>query len=390
VRERRKIGGLIPTRKRLGRPSLLSLFPEFRPSVFRHAVLERQNGALASLHDAYLHRGLVLYVGAGVSLSLGLPSWPDLIRTLTVRMMSRRVASAIDRLGKSSDEDKWEQLSRLNVEVEKGADSGKPILMMARAVKDDFREQVSAEIARRLYRPVYFRLQRTWESKRRKRQLATPRGRRLARFRREPIPLPTSELLDAIVSLARAQRDVRGLQAIVNYNFDDLLDEKLREQQVKCRTVLSGQDTPPAGTLPCFHVHGLIPSREYVRDPLRVRAKGNFVFSEDEYHAEYADPYRWSNMTQMSLLARYIGLFVGLSMEDPNIRRLIDVTHRQFPDNTNYAILPRKVGLRRSKDSSESVLRNLFEEVETKSFSNIGVQRSLPCRRARKHLLEAW
>jgi hypothetical protein len=44
----------------------------------------------------------------------------------------------------------------------------------------------------------------------------------------------------------------------------------------------------------------------------------------------------------MSLLGRYTGLFVGLSMEDPNIRRLIDVTHRQYPENLNYALLPRK------------------------------------------------
>jgi hypothetical protein len=79
-------------------------------------------------------------------------------------------------------------------------------------------------------------------------------------------------------------------------------------------------------------------------------------------------------MTQMSLLGRYIGLFVGLSMEDPNIRRLIDVTHRQYPDNLNYAVLPRKLPLKDLRDNSESVLKNLFEEVETKSFEKIGVR----------------
>jgi hypothetical protein len=79
-------------------------------------------------------------------------------------------------------------------------------------------------------------------------------------------------------------------------------------------------------------------------------------------------------MTQMSLLGRYTGLFVGLSMEDPNIRRLIDVTHRQYPEISNYAILPRKKSLAKSKDTKQGVLRNLFENVETSSFAKIGVR----------------
>jgi len=76
----------------------------------------------------------------------------------------------------------------------------------------------------------------------------------------------------------------------------------------------------------------------------------------------------------MSLLGRYTGLFVGLSLEDPNIRRLIDVTHRQYPENLNYAILPRKRPLRGVRDNSDAVMKNLFEEVESNSFDRIGVR----------------
>ncbi len=78
-------------------------------------------------------------------------------------------------------------------------------------------------------------------------------------------------------------------------------------------------------------------------------------------------------MTQIGQLGRYTGLLVGLSMEDPNIRRLIDVTHQQYPEVKNYAIIPRKISLKKSKDSKECVLRNLFEEVESQSFEDIGV-----------------
>jgi hypothetical protein len=105
-----------------------------------------------------------------------------------------------------------------------------------------------------------------------------------------------------------------------------------------------------------------------------AKGQGNFVFSEDEYHAEYSDPYRWSNMTQMSLLGRYTGLFVGLSLEDPNIRRLIDVTHQQYPENINYAVLPRKQRLDQQRDNNDAVMLNLFEAVETNSLERIGVR----------------
>jgi SIR2-like domain len=351
--------------------SLLTLFPDFRPRKFCGASVARKESFIQELRDLYLHQGLVLYIGAGVSLSLGLPSWAELIRSLGVTMMGRRVESAIDTLGKLSDDEKWNVFFRLQSQVAEKTDSNRPILMMARAIKDALGENLSGAIAKSLYRPVRGWLRRRWAPfpARREAMRAHYTSKRFG----NASPLPSSELLDAIVSLARAERDVRGVQAIVNYNFDDLLDEKLREQHVKCRTVLSGRDSVPQGTLPCYHVHGLISSRDLGRTG-KAKTQGNFVFSEDEYHAEYSDPYRWSNMTQMSLLGRHTGLFVGLSLEDPNIRRLIDVTHRQYPENLNYAILPRKLPATGARDNSDSVMRNLFEEVESKSFEKIGVK----------------
>src|SRR6185436_18817278 len=103
---------------------------------------------------------------------------------------------------------------------------------------------------------------------------------------------------------------------------------------------LSGQKPARDASLPCYHVHGVLPFRRLhdlkVEEGLDAEARaaalvrirpiiGNFVFSEDEYHTEYSDPYRWSNMTMINQLGRFSGLFVGLSLHDPNLRRLIDV-----------------------------------------------------------------
>jgi hypothetical protein len=164
--------------------------------------------------------------------------------------------------------------------------------------------------------------------------------------------------------------------SFVGEPYDDLVDEKLGEEHVRCMTVRSGKDKIPAGTLPCYHVHGVIPSKPFLQPLMRPTPIniGNFVFSEDEYHAEYADAYKWSNLTQIGLLGKYTGLFIGLSLEDPNIRRLLDATHKQYPDNVNFAILPRKNGSNSGHDSKKRILGKLFEEVESKSFEKIGIK----------------
>ena len=227
----------------------------------------------------------------------------------------------------------------------------KPILMMARTIKDELKEKLADAIVRHLY----------WG-------YATEHyGEKV---------LPSSRFVDALVTLARPEREVTGVRAIVNYNFDDLLDKKLSEQKVRCMTVVSGEQRVPTGTLPCYHVHGVLGYRGWKWFGSAKAAQEqtkHLVFSEDEYHVEYSDPYRWSNMTQMNFLGTSCGLFVGLSLEDPNMRRLIDVTHAQYPEIKNYAILTRDRSLKRSSDSETGVLRNLFEDVESRSLEKIGV-----------------
>jgi len=347
---------------------LRSLFPELRKAAYSTKESERQKALLDELKLAYQHKGLVVYIGAGVSRSMGLPSWPELTRILTVRMMTRRVESAISLLGGLSDEQRWRFLESVSEELDSQEIEPKPILMVARSIKDQMGSELPRAIASLLYRRIAFRYrqrQRLAKSKSHSGQLQPP--------------VPPSPLVDAMVALARAERDARGVQAIINYNYDDLLEETLRHQNVRCTTVLSGSQRVPDGSLPSYHVHGLISLKDYVDYQYSSRskpmqAKGNFVFSEDEYHSEYSDPYKWSNMTQISHLGRFIGLFVGLSMQDPNLRRLIDVTHKQYPENDNFAILPRPISLASSRDSKQTVLRNMFEEVESHSFGRIGVK----------------
>jgi len=338
-----------------------------------------QEANLASAREAYVRRGLVLYLGAGVSSSIGLPTWWSLIQSLTITMMTEQVDSSLAELRKLTPERIAQTKLRIQEEVQDGAGADRSILILARSIKNHFGARLPFEVAQAVYRPLL----RSGDS-----FLHV-----LTHGARQEIgtyaPIRQSQLFKAIVSLARAQRDVSGVQAVVNLNYDDLIEEWMREAGIRCDTLLSGQRPVRDASLPCYHVHGVLPFHKIhdlkVDENLdaggraaalaRIRPFiGNFVFSEDEYHTEYSDPYRWSNMTMINQLGRCSGLFVGLSLQDPNLRRLIDVTHRQYPDITNYAILTRKTPRKGTSRSRQSTLQDLFEKVETDSFRDIGVR----------------
>ena len=298
-----------------------------------------------------------------------------MIRSLTVTMMSERVDEALGTQRNLSDEQRARGKLQIQEEVMEGAGADKSILMMARSIKTFFEERLAYEVAQSLYRPL---LKSAANSFRLISMLLRNEKHELGSLRRFQ-NIERSPLFRAIVQLARAQRDVRGVQAIVNFNYDDLIEEWMRENGIRCDTLLSGHEAVRDSSLPCYHVHGVLPFRKLNEmkgtDGLALKPiVGNFVFSEDEYHTEYSDPYRWSNMTMINQLGRYSGLFIGVSLLDPNLRRLIDVTHRQYPDIVNYALLTRKTPRGSGPDAKQSILQDLFEKVETESFANIGVQ----------------
>jgi len=346
------------------------LFPAYSRANYDAQARARRDQLIEEVRQAYLGEGLALYVGAGASMSLNLPSWNELINSLTIAMMSRRVTSAAQTLQTLSDQERAAALNALLIAVKEQKASPKPILMMARALKDQFGEELPQQVAAHLYGRLSLGgdflswVKRLFSSK-------EPRSTQPARS----FQLPSSALLDALVALIRPQRNVVGVQAIINYNYDDILEERLRRDSVPCLTVLSGKQKLGRGKIPSYHVHGALPIGQYFGasgKPKKID-NGNFVFSEDEYHSEYADPYRWSNLTQIGLLGRHKGLFVGLSMQDPNLRRLIDVTHRQYPEIWNYAILQRAPKTP-TDDSKSIILKNLAEYVEEDSFQKIGVK----------------
>lgn len=142
-----------------------------------------------------------------------------------------------------------------------------------------------------------------------------------------------SALVLSIVRLADPAVGVGGLESIVTTNFDSILEYAFKIYRINYRAIYKAGMPLEHGELPIYHVHGYLPKARTVAD-------AELVFSEDEYHTQFIEPYKWSNLTILHKLMENSCLFVGHSLTDPNIRRLLDITKRNVPSKDNrHAII---------------------------------------------------
>ncbi len=152
------------------------------------------------------------------------------------------------------------------------------------------------------------------------------------------------QALNAITDIIRQDRTPGGrwsIEAVITYNYDDLLEQMLQRKGVAQRPIYN-DNRAEYGYLPIYHVHGIIP---------QGRGTGNVeptpVLGEDEYHELYKEAYHWANVEQIHALSRCCCIFVGLSLTDPNLRRLLDIVRMMNPGSTaekprHYAFLYRR------------------------------------------------
>lgn len=148
-------------------------------------------------------------------------------------------------------------------------------------------------------------------------------------------PKPTSKLYKAIVEAIKTNK----VEQVITFNYDDLVETALINEKIPVHSIFdrshySGSD------FPVYHVHGMIPqTREIESTP---------VLSEKEYHTLYKESFHWSNVVQLQALSSTTCFFVGLSMNDPNLRRLLDISRYGVNRDSatdrpcHYALLERK------------------------------------------------
>ena len=249
-----------------------SIAPEIRPPI-------------EEIREAYRHGNLTLYLGAGVSKDNGLPNWAELVLTMYFTATERG----------------WKQRWRAY-----------PNYLYAIAEWQLQRRTEPPEITAQKVR-LYYRNPKKFLSDLHKSLYGGGYFYRFAEQVRQ-----VNAVLNSVAQLCRLTRGKDfGIQAVVTYNYDNLLE--LATKGSACEFVPVWKSSAPLkeSARPIFHVHGYIPAEGNVPDP------DSIVFTEAQYHAAANDPYSWSNLCQIQCMSSSIGLMVGLSLTDSNMRRLL-------------------------------------------------------------------
>lgn len=239
---------------------------------------------LHALVDTYLKEGVSLVLGAGVSASCGAPSWTELL--LRLHAANAKVAGV--------------DLSKISSVYAESVSFDGPLIsarLAASGMDDD-----SDAFKDLLRKEIYGRL-----------------------------AMPRSGLVKELARLAQACEGHSGVRGIVTYNYDTLIEEEF-EELGRHYVRLDRNDRGCGHGIQVRHVHGFLGRSKIANEWV--------VLTERAYHKEYAVPFSWSNVVQLNAFRESSCAFVGLSMTDPNLRRLLEAAkHTASPKH--YCFLRR-------------------------------------------------
>lgn len=184
----------------------------------------------------------------------------------------------------------------------------------------------------------------------------------------------SSKLLEEIGQMCIPNRGKIGIQAIVNYNFDDLIEKTLNKLRIPFHSIYGEGINASSTEIGIYHVHGFLPQS---KDQYEDLGKSLLVFSEEGYHKLMVEPYHWANITQLNYMINNTCVFIGLSMTDPNMRRLLEIAAQKRDDINeeckHYAIMKRF----KITNTKSSKAINKFESVndllQEAFFKELGV-----------------
>ena len=289
----------------IGRNALVHNLP-------KSTTISRQQ-AIRNINDSYQKEKLVLVLGAGVSLEFGVPSWGLLLQNLMVHTIK-------------------EENNVSNVLSKLFNDIFTPNPLIAGRYLQDYFENNDSSFESMVRDVLYSTIDKEKDS----------------------------ELLSEIVRICVAPGKSPNLDSIITYNFDDILEYKLREtgMEIPYKSVFGVGIEIKNGELPIYHVHGYLPESEKLNDSHKI------TFGENNYHQQYSDIYSWNNIVQINKFRENTCVFIGSSLTDPNIRRLLDIALKQKGNKRKHHYIFKK------KIDNKSISEKLKKILNTPEILN--------------------
>ena len=248
------------------------------------------------LGETYAQDGIVLALGAGISVGSHLPSWRDLLQ----RLVSIHLDTGVSNL--------FADLQNNGLSL--------PAIASLLEENSSGRSEFIVRVRESLYRDFPYFPEGVTKSNR----------RRFVQYIQE-----TNPTLRSIASLCaipnengRSYEANKRIHGIVTFNLDALLQAYIyaRYEQRLLRTIERPSASRRSGKINIYHVHGFLRFDTKAGDPSK-EAPDAAILTEQDYFDFFNEPTSLFNYTFLYLLREFSCLFIGLSMQDDNLRRLL-------------------------------------------------------------------
>lgn len=278
---------------------------------FLKDILKSRSVLVNEINNSYRKDNLVFVFGAGISKEFGLPDWNTLLQKLILKSF---------KVEGNHSYSKARVLAQLFTEIFYPSP-----LIAARYLKNYFDDNDELNFDEEVRNALYDEIK----------------------------PNTQSKLLDEILQFCVAPGKAPNLNCIITYNYDDILEEYLSKQDIKIpfKPIFKVGSKPKSNELPIYHIHGYLPRKGNIDSSFKI------TLSEDSYHKQYNDIYSWNNIIQINKFRDNACLFIGISLTDPNLRRILDIANTQRGDEKpSHFIIKKKYDSKQLSKNLEKIL----------------------------------
>lgn len=142
--------------------------------------------------------------------------------------------------------------------------------------------------------------------------------------------------------------------SVITYNYDTNLEYLLKKRGLRYVTIYDDYAfIDKDSVVDIYHVHGLLPYNKYDEK----RFTDSLIFNESEYYYLYNNPYSWNISKQLHDFKFNTCLFIGISLTDPDMKRLLELAKNYLKFNFIF--------LKKEKGYS----RNVYKDLTTYFFT---------------------
>lgn len=149
-------------------------------------------------------------------------------------------------------------------------------------------------------------------------------------FATKDIP-KTKTTLAAVARLMKSEKD-HLIHNAITYNYDNLLETYLRSEcgcmADRVHSIVKGDELRDFDTRTdwnIYHVHGRVPVVEYPGEDMSDKV----ILTESDYYQEEQINYSWTNILQSYAMLRANLIYIGFSGTDYNFRRIIKYVNKE-------------------------------------------------------------